>query len=375
MRSHRLGWLFLGFLTLSALAFALLRPAQASEGPRLLVLEMTRAAGEIKAWLAKRPSDSQSVSVQPFISPRDSRANGEVLMRLLREELRKAGVEIRERGTVGVSGIFRLIDDKVTRVRHAVIEISLDDGSDAPAHRLAPIGIHSPEAITTLFPLVTRPSTPGILVAPKPGDKPFVEHDCIRTSKDGKFAIEVLVADKPSAKMKDSDYRKTKIRLDEDLPFADVKLGQAYAIRVHNNADHEAAVSLAVDGLSMFHFAEPTLPRGGYILLSKRSSLTIRGWFVRLEQSRLFVVTERASGVWVSSGMPPSKVGRITLQFHACWANDSTRPPDEPAELVASRDPLATGFGPEDKADFHEVKRKIGRLRETIAVLYDRPRE
>jgi hypothetical protein len=147
-----------------------------------------------------------------------------------------------------------------------------------------------------------------------------------------------------------------------------------YRLRIHNDAPHDVAVRVSVDGLDQYAFADREFrekdgrPRFQYMIVPKKSSAVIRGWFVTLNRADSFEVTDYAKSASAEMKASASDVGVICVQFHAAWENDDDRPKDE-----TSRD-AATGRGAPVDTKLQLVKRQIGVMREQIAVRYTKPK-
>src|SRR5262245_2271206 len=145
---------------------------------------------------------------------------------------------------------------------------------------------------------------------------PTLDGALVRPGKGSKFAIEVLVAPpEPAARGKPAAgggafpvYQPRRPADDGGLAFVELKRGERYAVRLVNGADYDMAVSLTIDGLSVFaacdREGEDPLtktkvplrdvrtgkPRFGHFIVPRGKSVLVRGWFVNLEQSDEFQV-------------------------------------------------------------------------------------
>jgi hypothetical protein len=240
------------------------------------------------------------------------------------------------------------------------------------------LDFQEPEVTTLLFPDAYK-DKPGVA-------KAHVEGNQVRASKVGKYAVEVLVVDDPTASTKADEYTPVKPRLEEGRPFVDVKRGQAYAVRLTNDSDHDAAVVLSIDGLHIHHFVKDDKGKPvavtPHLWVRKKSSVLVVGWRTSPGQLSRFVVTDRDLGAWKSANASADSVGRIVAQFHACWDKPENKPKDEPklkrdsksGEESNSRG-LSTGMGDKINSPLKIVPMIVGHLRESVPVLYSRPKK
>ncbi|MCA9166780.1 MAG: hypothetical protein KDB23_03895 [Planctomycetales bacterium] len=161
--------------------------------------------------------------------------------------------------------------------------------------------------------------------------------------------------------------------------FAYVALqeGETYTIRIHNQADFDAAVALSIDGISSFAFSSIHDPSGSpaseYYLVPARSDITIRGWFRSTADVHEFTVTPESESA-AAQLKQTTKLGTITASFRAAWRHGSPPPRDEQVGTKgAGSQALGTGLGALIPQDSQVVQRDIGVLRSTVSLRYDRP--
>jgi hypothetical protein len=151
---------------------------------------------------------------------------------------------------------------------------------------------------------------------------------------------------------------------------------EVYAVRLVNDADFDAAVSLAIDGLSLFVVCDNSArdPKTGrplysHVIVPRKGSLLVRGWFVNLEQSDEFKVTRYAKSL-AAELKSSAPTGQVTACFHAAVKKDEKLPPGEPAERTHAFDASATGRGARFERKYRVAERKIGGLRVQVSVRY-----
>jgi hypothetical protein len=359
------------------LALGPLAGAPANTGEVVVRGSMASTAKAIKAALDERPKEQRSVSMGTFTCSRSRHANGELLARLLGEELGKLGVTVKDRGAVGIAGSFRLVADKETKRSMVKVTITLED-REGKVGKPMQVDFFEAEVVTLLFPEPSVLPKPGVVPDPKDLEegKAHVEDTLIRASKSGKYAVEVLVVDSPTEKTQQADYTAVKPRLDDGRAFVDIRQGQAYAVRLINDSDQDAAVALSIDGLNSFRFLEVDGKRVSgptHVLVRAKSKVAVLGWQTGPKEVSRFLVTERDKGAWVGHASPAG-VGRIVAQFHACWSADEGPPKDEPRARAGTRSAsgLSTGMGDKVKSPIKTVSKTVGQLRESVPVLYSR---
>ena len=186
----------------------------------------------------------------------------------------------------------------------------------------------------------------------------------ISTAPGCPFAIEILVKTP-------SGYMPKAVALEKGLPFAPLNPNDIYAVRLINDAPHETAVDLRIDGVNCFEFTNVGNGKSkpAFWILKPKSQLDVLGWHMNNEKSLEFkVVVDFSETAAAKLNLKPSAtIGLITASFSASWSDDSQRPADEP--LLMGR---GSGFGSEISVKTEQVVRTIGLPRDTISVRYER---
>ncbi len=189
----------------------------------------------------------------------------------------------------------------------------------------------------------------------------------IRASKDSPYAVEVLV------KQSSGPPAAREARLDNGFPFVPVARQEAYVVRLHNDAAHEAAVTLTIDGINAFAFAglkdanrRPLYPA---FVVPPKSSLDVAGWPTDLAKGQTdeFLVTAYAKSA-AAELKSEGGVGVITACFAASWPTNGKPPEDEPR--FGARPLDATGRGLTFEKKYDQVARNFGVLRAAVSVRY-----
>jgi hypothetical protein len=354
---------------LSLLALTL--PAQASDS---LLAELAGLAKRLKVLVGEQKADG--ITVRGFSGPPRLGTSGPGIQDMLTQALQAQGVTVKEDAALYIEGQFALVNDPDDKERERSLirlEVRVRDAlgstvSDLPL--LAAIR-NNEDIVRITAPTVNLQNksnadgrdrnkaikkalvTPGV----------FIEGSQIKASKDGLYSVEVLLGE---------EARQAKNV--KGQAFVSLKKGDVYAVKVTNHSKHEAAVSLTIDGLSVFAFStiknkETGRPRYTHFIVPARESMVIQGWHRNNEQSLSFKVVDFKDSALAKTGgnvrqlrNDPTR-GTLTVCFHMAWSGDM---PDGARESG----PPATGFGPPKEVKLEEVQRKIGVLREAVSIRY-----
>jgi hypothetical protein len=204
----------------------------------------------------------------------------------------------------------------------------------------------------------------------------------VRAKPGSPYGIEIMVIDEDNvpktaqawAGIKSKTFTSTK---DGKNPFLDLQPGQAYAIKILNDTDYDAAVEITIDGLSVFQFVDPSLrkadgrPKYQYYIVPRKVNGgfgIIPGWHKDNSESMSFVVRDFGKGA-VNRVPGPKKgaPGVITITIAGAW-NENEDPPAEIRGKNAGKN--ETGTGAPVKTGFTEVKREIGKFNTIISIHY-----
>src|SRR5206468_2703941 len=145
----------------------------------------------------------------------------------------------------------------------------------------------------------------------------LVEHPAVRVSAGrvsvsdrSPYAVEVSVK---------SDGRYLPRPAEEEKGTAFVPLGprEVFAVNLVNGSDHDAAVELMLDGLSVFAFSDS--PAYRHLVVPRRGSTLVRGWHRTNRLSEAFVITDYPRSAVAELLANPDRVGTITATFAAAW--------------------------------------------------------
>ncbi len=302
---------------------------------------------------------------------------------MLTEELQKLKVTVKTRAELGLKGEYRLtevpaenMDDarlgrKVLALKvQAAIEDSFGNSLlDVDFQRTirGADGVAGMIGLTaSLDPRATEIERDRELRKQLTDPKPSVMKSVIRSRSDSPCGIEILVNDQPSEASEK-----------EGLAFVGIARGETYGVRLINDSDQEMAVSLRIDGLSMFAFSEVRYtegprkgePRYTTVIIGPRKLVIVSGWHMNNEKTDKFLVTEYAKSA-AGTLKHTANLGTITASFQASWPEGEPAPKDEPGRARGTGGGDATGFGPRIDLKYQEVKRNLGVIRDVVSVRY-----
>lgn len=207
---------------------------------------------------------------------------------------------------------------------------------------------------------VTRPP---VVDAPDARIAPQLDGTILRPSPSSPYGIEVLV-EQPSGELV-----AIPLSLVRTIFQAPLKMGNIYAVRVHNTSEYEAAVNVMIDGLSRFALADDPNSADGRDLVAPRSTRTIRGYYRDSKTVDAFQVGEYSKSVAAEKLPSAPDVGSIAVTFAAAWKLGDPAPPNEPnpQKEVA---PAGTVRGPKRSDPITSVERNIGAIRAVVRVRY-----
>lgn len=357
------GWLaVLAVLTSFGLTSGPARAANALE------IEMEELAIQIQQTLKKR--DATSVAVGGFVARSHLESNAsKAIQKMLSEQLVAKGVEINPRASHEIQGNYQNIDDQKSGAVGVMVAARLVDGGGRTVVEFSPRGIFGDETVASLlgitidFPKTDRPDERGRAVR-KQIENPDVHLDLekvrIKASPDSPYAIEIHIK-------RGSDYSAQPAAKAGGRAFVPISADEVFAVLLVNDSEHEAAVSLSLDGLSMFAFSENNY---SFIFVPKKSAVRIDGWHLSNAKSAEFKVREIPQGKNEAIKLKErSDLGVITAVFSAAWEKKEDQPRDE---ALMPRSATFVDKGDVIGRNFKEVKRFVGRVRSTISVRYQK---
>ena len=174
------------------------------------------------------------------------------------------------------------------------------------------------------------------------------------------YAIEVWVVE-------GRQYRPRAPAADEGLAFVRVDRGERDAVKLINDAEHDVAVTLTIDGLNLFAFS--STPQYSHVIVPARSNGLITGWHRSNTVSDAFEVMSYSRSAVAQALRSDENVGTITARFAAAWPKNARPPADERSARLGDRgSENATGRGPQIDQKYREVERVVGVVRASVSV-------
>lgn len=144
-------------------------------------------------------------------------------------------------------------------------------GGDKPMRRITTIKMIEEDAVHELVSKtgeVLAPPFVGIGINDVAARPPFQQKQItvVRPSDRSPYAIEILV-------FENGQYRPLELKVDKDGdPYAEFRMGQIFAVRIHNGSDFDAGAHVIVDGINRFMTAKTEKWRGGYDVIRCREN-------------------------------------------------------------------------------------------------------
>lgn len=322
---------------------------------------------------ALKGMEETSVAMGTFKGPSTlPTSSGPLFTKLLREELEKQQIGVNTSSKYMVKGEYMDVIDARTNKLAVQLKGELVDKSSLNTVLTFNRGaIESETTLASLFGITTElalNTTPEkrdeTLQKSLDNPKVFFNGTLVSASKSSPYAVEMLIKGPQG-------YLPRPTVEDEGLAFCKIAREELYGMRVYNNSPFDAAVTITVDGLSVFAFSENRnythyiVPAGG--------KADILGWHRSNRISDSFRVVSYAQSE-VAKALPSSaSVGTITAVFAAAWDANGSPPPDETARAKGAAVADATGRGPAVALKFTEVVKDVGVARSAVSIRYTKP--
>lgn len=201
-----------------------------------------------------------------------------------------------------------------------------------------------------------EPAATGAVLFPKEGSN---------------FGMEVLIRNAET-------FVPLPVKIIDGAPFIDPSIQDEIAVRLINNADHDVAVKITLDGFNMFDFSEnPAFKKLGMVVIPRKSSGMIKGWHRNNERSDAFLIAEPENSELRKAGREEGEMGAISASFFACWDPATEQPPE--VELLGKAQGVSDkGLtrGRDLEAKYRTVVREFGRtLLAVVSVRYAIPQD
>jgi hypothetical protein len=346
--------------------FLAAQTTRASEGLRPSLAEISQ---EIAKLLKGRAEDAIAVGAitGPAHVPSSS---GPGIKKILIEELQKQGVRVQSRAKLEIKGDYLDVIDKDSqllslRLRASVLDrqgeiiVAIDKKIDDRDVLAQVMGVSKVDLGAGVTPERESQAMKQRLESPSIG----IVGSRIEADRQRPYALEIQVKER-------GRYLPRSAVEEEGLAFVPIHRGEVFGVNLINDSENDAAVELTIDGLSMFAFAPNTNAR--HIIVPKRSSYLVKGWYRNNQSSEEFLITEYSRSAVAQLLSNPDQIGTITATFAAAW-DPNERPPSD--ESTKFRDPFnnAVGRGRQVVTPLREVRKQFGRVRDVVTVRYKKP--
>ncbi len=319
----------------------------------------------IKNLLAQK--NASSVSISQIEGPAAQKATGGPgIAKFLADGLTREKIKVEDTANIGISGKYRASDDPATKLKVVVLKLEVED-RDGNALDTIERTIRDPSAISILL---------GLSVSLPQGDE--TANPDVRAARDQ--ALRVAISDPGSttkvndARVSAGDRNDLAIEIDvkqagnftprppsqsNGVAFVPLTKDEVFGIRLINDTDKRVAVSLHIDGLSIFSISENKAYT--HVLIEPRSQVMIPGWHVSNKESRAFLVTGLDEGL-AAKLKSRAPVGTVTACFHTTT---------EPAG--AKGEDFSVGSGDTVNQQYQETSVVIGQALASVSVRYKKP--
>jgi hypothetical protein len=367
---------------------ALVPAAQAAEA--LTLDSALDAIARNVAGVLKEEQNARQIVVNPITDKTDLTHNaGSGITEALIAKLRAHGLEPALKAEFIFDGKYRLGEESVDGVRKGVAIGSLaftvtrrngqtliDSEKDLPLDQRprvsAPRDLARMGGLTVALPPTASSSENDKKVLDALDNPPglFEIAGTKIRPRGAPYAIEMLVAPAAgSAPPRHEAFRPRAVEVRQGMPFLKVQPGEAVAVRIINDASHDAAATVSVDGLSMFAFRDHKADKNEHVIVKKGAAGDVLGWFRNARKSNAFLVKDlpqdHPQALFLKD---PAKIGAITVTFAAAWAKDADRPADEDGTRQATE----IDQGAPIDAPYESLRRNIGGFRAAVTVRYDK---
>lgn len=351
----------LGLCGLLLLAAVAAEPASPS---RNVSLEMDGLAERIAQ--AVKGAGHKAITVGTFADRSTVPSNaGPGLVQLLRDSLQKQGLQVKDDARLEVGGeYFTQVDEEVDRQAVYVRAIVRNEEK----REMFRFGrkVFGARAVASLLALTLDDLPPDEaeqdakirLAVAKPHD--HIQGSRSAAGPESPYAVEIFV-------MEGTRFAPRPLESRDGRAFVSLKKEEIYAVRLINNSPHDAAVTLSIDGLSLFAFNEEKDTYSHMLIPAKKAGL-VKGWYRTRNQADAFTITGYADSAAARSLKDESAVGAITATFAIAWKESEPAPEGENSRAAD----IGTGRGPNVPAAFQIEPRHFGRTRASISIRYAR---
>jgi hypothetical protein len=353
-----------------------------------LLLILLPAAATARAGEALRPSlaemsqqiakllkgrDEDTIAVGAFTGPARVRSSsGPGIQQILIEELLKRGIRVQNRAKLEIKGDYFDVIDRDSQLLALRLKASVLDRQGEVVVVLDNKTIGDRDAVAQVLGVTKVDLGEGI--TPEKESRAIKERlenprvdiggTIVQADRTSPFAMELQVKDRAGRFLPRNPLQQ------DGFAFVPINRGEVFAVNLINRSDNDAAVELTLDGLSMFAFNQNRNFR--HIVVPKRSSFLVKGWYRNNLFSEEFLITEYGRSAAAELLASQDQIGTITATFAAAWDPLESPPRDESTKF---RDPFnpAVGRGRPVATPFREVKKQFGRVRDVVSIRYKKP--
>lgn len=356
----------------AAVLFAAALTSLPCSADQILDRGMARMAEKLSAFL-EAENLPQELIVGDFTAPPRLRASGGVeISRSMMQHLEAEGVKVHDDAEYQLLGKFFLRREKELpeddfESTCLEIEATLLDGNDEeiaflPLKVFGSVGLQLTGQTINVSANLPEDKRQAELARQLKSAPTVIEQNRVLAAPGSPFAMEILI------KQNGREVARTPEADTKNRAYVPLHRGEEYAIRVHNSAPFDAAVTLQVDGVNMFVDATDISPEARIIVRSGKS-VTVPGWYINKEKSKSFEIGDFSESVAQRVGQSLG-IGTVTATFSACWAPNGRPPVDEPSGN--RKGSIATKQGRDVEKKYQPVQLKFGRVRSIIAIRYSR---
>jgi hypothetical protein len=330
--------------------------------------ELSKIAQQVSAFL--RHYGNSTVAVGQFTCPPQLSASaGPGISKMLAEDLIESGIVVKRLADLGIKGEYRLAIQNGPDGPEAQIKGVVENLSGKQLYSFSR-NVKGTAALVSLFGLTvdlpaseTDEARNQRIVASLKQPQTHLKSARISAGTKSPYAIEVLV-------QSGDQYQPRTPTNSDGLAFVKIDRDEIYAVRLINDSDEDAAVTLTIDGLTMFAFSEHR--EYSYVIIPRRRHGLIKGWHITNERTDSFQVTAYSKSAVAELLPNSSEVGTITAAFAAAWPPSAPPPTDERGSRSTLRGANATGRGPSVETKYQVLERFTGVIRATVSVRYTR---
>jgi hypothetical protein len=343
---------------------------------------MNALAQDISKNMASRGVDA--IAVKTFEGPAGASASSRIAQALTEQHnaLDPKVDTTTAAGAWSVSGAFSVDKNENTGMAEIFIESTLKNPRGrTEASLITPIITNESETLTMFGVTGTLPTeapagaknadgstqtaTEAIVAARAEAtlaaiDSPQVTVDkaVVKAAPSSPYAVELLINGQPITPA-----------IEAGVAFVDIPLGAEYEIRLINNSDLPAGVTLAIDGINSLVFSEQFKGLGKWVVLPGKPGV-IKGWFFDNAPARRFKVMDYGESV-AARFAATKDIGTITAVF--CGAFPPGKLPENERKVIASRGQAATGLGSPVDQRVSLVNFEYGLDRAAVSIRYAKP--